>query len=89
MSMAQNGNLAVVQQVMRQRCWIGLTHHVVGEIANPAALESMAMDKVVAVSTFSPEQIKQLKKLNLRRLKQMGTVVVTDLLPQAIEIKSN
>lgn len=53
--MAQNGNLAVVQQVMRQRCWIGLTHHLVGEIANPAALESMAMDKVVAVSTFSPE----------------------------------
>jgi len=60
-----------------------------GEIANTAILETLAMDKVVPVSTFSPEQLKQLKALNLQRLQQTGTVTVTDLLPQAMEIKSN
>lgn len=60
-----------------------------GEISNTAMLESLTTDKVVPVSIYSPEQIKQLKELNLRRLQQSGTVTVTDLLPQATEVKSN
>jgi len=65
----------------------GFTPSNNGEISNTALLESLTTDKVTPVSIYTPEQLQQLKELNMRRLEQTGTVTVTDLVSQESEVK--